>query len=62
VKDKAAPPIEPDGACEPNAPRKRRIYSTDPTYEAARHLSAANPRGLLLHRDELAGWIGGMGI
>ncbi len=28
--------------------------------EAARDLSAANPRGLVLHRDELAGWITGM--
>ena len=61
VKQGLAPPREPDGAREPDLPHKRRVYSTDPTVEKARDLSAANPRGLLLHRDELAGWIGSMG-
>jgi hypothetical protein len=61
VKRRAAPPREPAGAAEPAAPTKRRTYTSDPTWEAARDLSAANPRGLLLHRDELAGWLSGMG-
>ena len=60
VKDGKAPPREPEGAREPDAPWKRRICSTDPTMEAARDLSARNPRGMLLHRDELSGWISGM--
>ena len=60
VKAGRPPPAEPPGAAEPELPRKRRASSTDPTVEAARDLSAANPRGLGLHRDELAGWIGGM--
>lgn len=60
VKRGTAPPPEPLGAREPDQPWKRRTCSTDPTMEAARDLSAANPRGLLLHRDELAGWIAGM--
>lgn len=60
VKDGRAPPPEPMGAREPDKPRKRRLYSTDPTIEAARDLSAFNSRGLLLHRDELSGWVAGM--
>ena len=60
VKENRPPPPEPPGAAEPARPCKRRLCSTDPTAEAARDLSAANPRGLLLHRDELAGWIGSM--
>jgi hypothetical protein len=31
--------MEPAGALEPDRQHKRRIYSTDPTYEAARDLS-----------------------
>jgi len=60
VKSGRPPPAEPLGAREPDQPWKRRSCSTDPTMEAARDLSAANLRGLLLHRDELAGWIAGM--
>jgi hypothetical protein len=60
AKNGCPPPPEPESAREPDPPRKRRVCSTDPTIEAARNLSAANPRGLLLHRDELAGWIAGM--
>lgn len=60
VKGGRAAPLEPLGAVEPEQPQRRRAYSTTPTMEAARDLSAANPRGLLLHRDELAGWITGM--
>jgi hypothetical protein len=60
VKEGRAAPGEPAGARDPDRPRRRRVHSTDPTIEAARDLSAANPRGLLLHRDELAGWIAGM--
>jgi hypothetical protein len=56
-----AAPLEPVTARDPDQPHKRRIYSTEPTVEKARDLSAANPRGMLLHRDELAGWICSMG-
>jgi hypothetical protein len=61
VRRRTPPPREPEGAREPEEPKKRRAYTTDATMEAARDLSAANPRGLLLHRDELAGWLSGMG-
>ncbi|MGE0419132.1 MAG: DUF3987 domain-containing protein [Acetobacteraceae bacterium] len=55
------PPLEPVDAKDPDKPTKRRVYTNDPTIEAARDLSAANPRGLLLYRDELAGWLAAMG-
>lgn len=52
-----APPM-PDGAFEPDPPQMPRISVTDTTPEALGHLLAANPKGLLYRRDELAGWIG----
>jgi hypothetical protein len=60
VKQGKAPPDLPFDAVDPEAPQKRRLVSTDPTIEKAARLSHANPRGLLLFRDELAGWIGSM--
>ncbi len=60
VKEGRPVPGEPVGARDPNKPLKCRAYSTTPTVEAARDLSAANRRGMLLHRDELAGWIADM--
>jgi hypothetical protein len=60
VTNNVPPPDEPLGAREPDAPARRRAISTDPTIEKAGRLAAENPRGLLLLRDELAGWLGGM--
>lgn len=51
------PPIETAGP-EPQAPRLRQ---NDVTIEKVAHLLAATaPKGLLIVRDELAGWIAGM--
>jgi len=61
VRNGSPPPLMPSGAEDPVAPQRRRIFSTDPTVAKAERMSAANPRGLLLQRDELAGWIGGHG-
>ncbi len=60
VKQGAPPPPMPEAAMAPAAPQRRRLFSMDPTTEKAARLSAANPRGLLLFRDELAGWLGNM--
>lgn len=60
VKDRKAPPLEPEGAILPDAPESRRLVIADVTVEKATRLAATNPRGLLLMRDELAGWIGNM--
>jgi hypothetical protein len=60
VAMKTPPPTMPADADEPDAPQRRRIVSTDPTVAKAERMSAANPRGLILVRDELSGWIAGM--
>jgi len=43
---------------KPEAPQADRFVVSDTTVEALAPLLLANPRGLLLARDELAGWIG----
>ncbi len=53
-------PHLPPGLVMPPPVQRRRVYSTEPTCEKAARLSAANPRGLLLLRDELAGWLASM--
>src|SRR3954454_12308989 len=54
----AAPPMPPE-AEPPEAPVRPRIRIADVTTEALGGLAAALPRGLLLVRDELSGWLGG---
>jgi hypothetical protein len=43
---------------KPEAPQAERFVVSDATVEALAPILQANPRGLLLARDELAGWIG----
>ena len=45
------PPEMPTAAVEPDEPPRPRLVLTDATPEEAARLSAAQPRGLLLHRD-----------
>jgi hypothetical protein len=54
-----SPPTLPRDAEEPEAPVRPRIRVADATTEKLGALAAANPRGLLLVRDELSGWLGG---
>jgi Protein of unknown function (DUF3987) len=61
VKAGHVPPQRPANADEPPAPTRPRIRIMDATPEANAALLAVNPRGLLLHRDELAGYITGFG-
>lgn len=51
-------PIKPVEADEPEEPKPPRIVVNDATIEAMAPLLKANPRGLLLARDELSGFIG----
>jgi hypothetical protein len=60
INGRLPPPEMPADAEDPDLPQRRRLFSTDPTVEKAARLAHGNPRGLLLVRDELAGWIGGM--
>jgi hypothetical protein len=43
---------------KPDPPQAERLIVSDTTVEALAPILSANPRGLLLARDELAGWIG----
>lgn len=47
-----------DPPVRPEEPRAVRVVISDTTVEAIAPILLANPRGLLLARDELAGWIG----
>lgn len=51
-KDNGPPPEKPE------PPQAVRYVVSDTTVEALAPLLQENPRGLLLARDELAGWIG----
>lgn len=48
-----------DPPAKPQAPTARRFIVSDTTIEAVAPILEANPRGVLVARDELAGWIRG---
>jgi hypothetical protein len=48
----------PDPGDAPEAPTLRRIVCSDVTIEKLAEVLADNPRGVLVARDELAGWLG----
>ena len=45
---------------QPDAPAMDRCVASDTTVEALVSILEDNPRGLLVHRDELAGWVRSM--
>ncbi len=46
---------------KPKAPAAQRLVTADVTIEALAPILSENPRGVLLARDELAGWLGSFG-
>jgi hypothetical protein len=56
AKTNSSRPPMPDAA--PMEPVRPRIVVSDTTPEKLGELLAAHPKGLLFHRDELAGWFG----
>ena len=58
VKGGTPPPSRPADAEEPAPPTRPRIRIADATTERLGALASALPRGLLLQRDELSGWLG----
>jgi hypothetical protein len=61
LKDKVGlMPPKPKDAEEPERPIRKRVITNDPTIEKVARLVLENPKGLMLFRDELAGWIGGL--
>jgi hypothetical protein len=59
VKKNLAVPPMPGNAVEPDKPQCPRVTIIDATPEAVAMLASVQPRGLLSHRDELAGMLGG---
>lgn len=57
VKNDMLAPCIPEKAIEPEKPVLPRIIVTDATIESLVRLLSQHPRGLLLSRDELAGWL-----
>jgi putative DNA primase/helicase len=49
----------PAGAVGPEEPKRPRIITSDTTPESLAGIMAANPKGLVNQRDELAGWLNG---
>lgn len=56
-KGEPIPPM-PEAAEEPAKPERPRLFVSDATPEALARLLANQPKGLLVTRDELAGWLG----
>ena len=54
------PPPMPAEAESPPEPARRRLIVSDATPEALAGVLVGNPKGALLFRDELAGWLGNM--
>jgi Protein of unknown function (DUF3987) len=53
-----AVPEKPKDADAPRQPTPKRLVIVDATTEEAENLLSRNPRGLVLMRSELSGWIG----
>lgn len=53
-------PGKPDDADAGKPPTRERVSISDATTEKVAELVAASWRGLLMQRDELSGWLGGM--
>jgi hypothetical protein len=51
------PPMMPASATEPPEPQRPRIRANDATLEKLGLMLGGLPKGILYHRDELAGWI-----
>jgi len=49
-------PIMPENAVEPDPPQRPRLIIRDATTEILSHALQGQPKGLQMHRDELAGW------
>jgi phage/plasmid primase-like uncharacterized protein len=58
IKNKATLPPQPEDSMPTDPPGMPRIVINDSTIEEVTNILAHNPKGLLMLRDELAGWIG----
>lgn len=62
---KNTPGVPPAGmppeAEEPTKPLRAQLVISDATIEKLAHLAAGNPQGMVMTRDELAGWLSSLG-
>lgn len=56
IKDGGPPPPMPADCQLPEPPTRPRIFISDTTMEAAGEIVAGNPKGLVMFREEIAGW------
>lgn len=56
-KDDDAFMLAADAVSNQAAPQRKRYITNDPTVEKLGEILAANPRGVMLFRDELTGWL-----
>lgn len=59
TKDGTPPPLMPSDAEAPDEPARPRLVMGDATGEALAATLAGQPKGFLMVRDELAGWLAG---
>jgi putative DNA primase/helicase len=59
IKNGTPPPEMSAAALAPEKPTRPRLAVSDATPEALAQILAGHPRGVLSHRDELAGWLAG---
>lgn len=60
IKNDRLPPPFPAEAEEPEEPSKKRLCVMDATVEVLAPLLKNNVKGIMLYRDELAGWLAGL--
>ena len=60
LKEKKDTPSRPVDADEPERVTRKRIVTNDPTTEKVARLVVENPKGIVLFRDELSGWVGSL--
>jgi hypothetical protein len=60
IEEKSAHKADLPAPPPPRKPDAERVLTNDPTIEALIPILKENPRGLLLERDELVGWVKGM--
>jgi putative DNA primase/helicase len=58
LKKNAEIPIQPDDSVA--EPRRKRLLTTDATFESLQKIMADNPAGIFVLRDELTGWLAGL--
>jgi hypothetical protein len=60
IKKGVSPPDRPAEADVPERPARRRVITNDPTIEKLARILVDNPKGIVLCRDELSGWVGSL--